>query len=90
VKGSGVAGHDQRSGGKSLVEGFDDLLTVNRLQMPELLRERLDNTNLIESCFSLEDDLCRNVKRWRNANVAWRWAGTILLEVEKHFHRIQG
>jgi hypothetical protein len=33
--------------------------------------------------------LCRNVKRWRNANMAWRWAGTVLLEAEKRFHGIR-
>jgi transposase-like protein len=75
---------------KSLTEGFDELLTMNRLQLPEMLSKHLDNTNLIENCFSVEDDLCRNVKRWRNANMAWRWAGTVLLEVEKRFHRISG
>jgi len=75
---------------KSLAEGFDELLTMNRLQLPEMLSKHLDNTNLIENCFSVEADLCRNVKRWRNANMAWRWAGTVLLEVEKRFHRISG
>jgi hypothetical protein len=63
---------------------------MNRLQLPEMLSKHLDNTNLIENCFSVEADLCRNVKRWRNANMAWRWAGTVLLEVEKRFHRISG
>ena len=32
----------------------------------------------------------RNVKRWRNRAMAWRWAGTVLLDVEKRFHRIKG
>ena len=75
---------------KSLEEGFEELLTVNQLQLPASLKKLFDNTNLIESCFSLTDDLCHNVKRWRNANMAWRWAGTMLLEAEKRFHRIKG
>jgi transposase-like protein len=75
---------------RSLEEGFEETLTVNRLQLPSQLRRLLASTNIIESCFSLTGDLCRNVKRWRNANMAWRWAGTILLEAEKRFHRIQG
>ncbi len=24
------------------------------------------------------------------ANMAWRWEGTVLLEVEKRFHRVKG
>jgi transposase-like protein len=75
---------------KSLEDGFEELLTVNKLQLPASLKKLFDNTNLIESSFSLTDDLCHNVKRWRNANMAWRWAGTVLMEAEKRFHRIKG
>lgn len=75
---------------RSLEEGFEETLTINRLQLPPRLRRLLASTNIIESCFSLTGDLCRNVKRWRNANMARRWAGTVLLEAEKRFHRIQG
>ena len=75
---------------RSLEEGFEETLTVNKLGLSEPLRRRFGNTNIIESCFSLADDLCHNVKRWRDANMAWRWAGTVLLEVEKRFHRIKG
>ena len=75
---------------RSLEEGFEETLTVNRLNLPSQLRRLLASTNIIESCFSLTGDLCRNVKRWRNANMAWRWAGTVLWEAEKRFHRIQG
>ena len=69
---------------RSLEEGFDQTLTVNRLGLPEQLRRLFSSTNIIESCFSLADDLCRNVKG------SWRWAGTVLLEAEKRFHRIKG
>lgn len=75
---------------KSLQEGFDELLTVTKLQLPASLTKSFAGTNLIESGFSIADDLCRNVKRWRNANMAWRWGGTILLEAEKRFRRIKG
>jgi len=75
---------------KSLEEGFEETLTINRLGLPEQLRKLFSTTNIIESSFSLTDDLCRNVKRWRDANMAWRWAGTVLLEAEKRFHRICG
>ena len=75
---------------RSLEEGFEETLTVNRLKLPSSLRRLLASTNIIENCFSLTGDLCRNVKRWRDANMAWRWAGTILLEAEKRFHRVKG
>ncbi len=74
----------------SLEEGLEETLTVIKLKLPASLRRLFSQTNIIESAFSLTDDLCRNVKRWRDGNMAWRWAGTVLLEAEKRFRRIRG
>jgi len=46
---------------KSLEEGFEETLTINRLGLPEQLRKLFSTTNIIESSFSLTNDLCRNV-----------------------------
>jgi len=75
---------------RSLEEGMEELLTVHRLKLPYELRKTLDNTNLIESCFSVTSGMCRNVKRWRNESMACRWMGSALLEAEKRFHRVRG
>lgn len=74
----------------SIEEGFEELLTVNKLKLPASLKKLLGSTNMIESCYSVAGDLCRNVKRWRGQNMARRWAGAMLLETEKRFHRIKG
>ena len=75
---------------RSLEEGLEETLTVNQLQLPPMLRQIVCCTNIIESAFSRTEDLCRNVKRWRSANMAWRWAGTVLREAQGRFHRIRG
>jgi putative transposase len=75
---------------RSLEEALEETLTVNRLGLSPELRKAFSTTNLIESSFSLADDLCRNVKRWRDANMAWRWAGTVLQEAQRRFHRVRG
>jgi transposase-like protein len=75
---------------QSLEEGFEETLTISRLGLSPQLRRLLASTNLIESCLSRVGDGCRNVKRWRDANMARRWVGTVLLEAEGRFHRIQG
>ena len=75
---------------RSLEEGFEETLTVNKLNLSPQLRKVFASTNMIESAFSLTEDLCRNVKRWRNANMAWRWAGTVLQQAQKRFRRIRG
>ncbi len=74
----------------SLEEGFEELLTVNKLKLPASLKKLFGSTNMIESCYSLIGDLCRNVKRWRGEGMARRWAGAMLLETEKRFYRIRG
>ena len=75
---------------ESLEEGFEETLTINRLDLSSQLRRLLATTNMIESCFSRAGDLCRNVKRRRDGNMAERWAGTVLLEAEKRFNRVPG
>jgi transposase-like protein len=74
----------------SLDEGFEELLTVNKLKLPASLKKLFGSTNMIESCYSVAGDLCRNVKRWRGESMAKRWAGAMLLETERRFYRIRG
>jgi len=74
---------------ESLEEGMEETLTINRLGLPPQLRRLFSSTNIIESCFSRAGDLCRGVKHWRDGNMAQRWAGTVLLEAETRFRRIQ-
>lgn len=78
------------SAARSLQEGLEETLTLHRLGVPERLRRTLRSTNPIESCFARTRELCRNVKRWKNADMAWRWAGTMLIEAQKGFKRIRG
>ena len=68
---------------------MEETLTINRLGLPLQLRRLFSSTNIIESCFSRAGDLCRGVKHWRDGNMAQRWAGTVLLEAETRFRRIQ-
>ena len=65
-------------------------MTVHKLKLSPLHKKLLGSTNMIESCLSMVDDLCRNVKHWRNESMAVRWAGTVLLEAEKRFYRMKG
>jgi putative transposase len=44
---------------------------------------------LLDDLIERVGDLCRNVKRWRDGNMARRWAASVLLEAQSHFRRIQ-
>ena len=72
------------------MSGLDETLTVLSLGLPEVLRQSLQTTNLIESAFSVVRQTSRNVKRWRSGAMAERWAALGLMEAEKRFRRIKG
>ena len=74
----------------SLREGLEETLTLHRLKVPPILRKSFRTTNAIENLFSRWRSLCRNVKRWRNDDMALRWAGATLLQAEKNFKRPKG
>lgn len=71
------------SAASSLNEALEELLTLHRLKVPELLRKTLHSTNPIESMFSSVRKCERNVKRYRTSQMAQRWLGSVLLHCEK-------
>lgn len=75
---------------RSLEEGLEETLTLHELGLPAVLRKSLSSTNIVESAFDGVRQRSRNVKRWRSVRMVRRWAGTMLLEVEKKFRRIRG
>jgi putative transposase len=78
------------SAADSLLEAFEDILTLHRLKIPGLLRKTLTSTNPIESLFSTVRDCEGNIKRYRNSAMSQRWLGTVLLHCEKGFRRVKG
>jgi len=74
----------------SLLEGLDELFTVNRLGLPPSLRRSLATTNIIESPQSTVRRLTNKVDRWRDGKMALRWAATSFVEAEKTMRRIGG
>lgn len=78
------------SAARSLGEGMEETLTVHRLHVPMQLRKTLASTNVIESAFSIVEQVCRNVKRWHGGDQRERWVGSGLLVAQKQFRRIVG
>ena len=78
------------SAARSLGEGMDETLTVHRLQLPMQLRKTMASTNVIESAFSIVEQVCRNVKRWHSGDHRERWVGSGLILAKKQFRRIVG
>jgi putative transposase len=73
----------------SLLEGLDEILTVIRLGLPAELRRSLACTNIVENMMGTIRRVCRNVKRWRDAQMAVRWTAAAMLEAAKGFRRLK-
>ena len=62
--------HDAPGVSGSILEGLGEILTVIRLGLPPQLRRSLACTNAIENAIGTVRTVQRNVKRWRNAEMA--------------------
>jgi len=78
------------SAARSLGEGMEETLTVHRLHVPMQLRKTLASTNVIESAFSIVEQVCKNVKRWHGGDQRERWVGSGLLIAQKQFRKVTG
>jgi putative transposase len=74
----------------SLREGLPETLTVLRLDVPPTLARTLRSTNAVESMISISRDHARNVKHWRDGQMALRWCAAGMREASKQFRRVNG
>ena len=81
--------HDAPGVRDSILEGLDEILTVNRLGLPAELRRSLACTNIIENMNGTVRRVCRNVKHWRDAAMALRWTAAAMLEAANGFRRLK-
>lgn len=73
----------------SLLEGLEELFTLNRLGVTGELARCLATTNIIESPNSVVRRVSRRVTRYRDAQMALRWTAAGFLEAEKAFRRLR-
>ena len=73
----------------SLLEAFEELLTLHRLKVPVLLRKTLMSINRMESMFSLVRYSELYIKRVRACTMLQRWLGTVLLYCEQQFNQVR-
>lgn len=78
------------SAADSLLEGIDEMFTINRLGLPSSLRRCLGTTNCIESPYSGVRSKTGRVTHWRDGRMAVRWVASALTAIEKRMKRIMG
>lgn len=74
----------------SLLEGMEEMFTLNRLGLPPTLTRCLATTNIIESPNGGVRRRTRKVSHWKNGKMVLRWAASAFLSAEKKFRRIMG
>jgi putative transposase len=74
----------------SLLEGIDEMFTINKLGLAKTLRRCLGSTNVIESPNSGIRSRTRRVKNWQDHGMVVRWVAASLLDMEQRFKRIMG
>ncbi len=74
----------------SLREGLAETLIVLRLGLPPTLARTFRSTNAIESMIGICRHHSRNVKRWRDGQMALRWCAAGMIEASSQFRRVNG
>ena len=79
-----------RSAVASLDEGFEEMLTLHRLGLFEVLGVSLKTTNCLGSLHAQLGQITDKVDRWRTSDQKQRWVASALLTVEPRLRRIKG
>ncbi len=74
----------------SLREGLVETLIVLSLGLPPTLARTFRSTNAIESMIGICRHHARNVKRWRDGQMALRWCAAGMVEASRQFRRVNG
>jgi transposase-like protein len=77
-----------RSAARSLEEGLEETLTLQRLGLVEQLGRSFTTTNLIENLNSQLKKYLGRVKRWMNSEMRSRWMAVALLQIEKRMRKV--
>jgi len=78
------------SAARSLDEGLEDTLTLQKLGLFHKVGKSFKTTNPIENLNSLISGYVRRVSTWKNSDQRRRWIASALLEIEKRFKTVEG
>lgn len=81
---------DHADAAASLLEGLEEMFTVNDLGLTPALIRCLATTNIVENPNGTLRVITRRVSRWRDRSMIERWAALAYLEAERRFRKING
>ena len=74
----------------SLMEGLEEILTIQRLGLYETLGWSFTTTNCIESLNSQIEKYTRKIKYWVNSDQRQRWVVMSLVDAESKLRKVKG
>jgi len=74
---------------RSLQEGMEETLTLQKLKMVRYFRQSLSTTNCIENINRLIEQKTGKIKHWVNGLQVERWLSVSLLDIEPRLNKIQ-
>lgn len=74
----------------SLDEGFEETLTLHRLDLFSLLGRSLKTTNCLESINAMTEERCCKVDSWKNSSQKQRWLASALIDIEPRLRKLLG
>lgn len=78
------------SAANSLAEGFEETLTLHKLNIFKEVGYSLKTTNILESINSQIEAKCGKVKHYKNSSQRFRWYAAALLDIEPRMNRLHG
>jgi len=75
---------------RSLAEGLEETLTLQRLGLMPELKDSFRTTNCLESINSQVGQRTAHVKRWTTAAQRHRWLAAALLDIEPRLRKVNG
>ena len=76
------------SASRSLEEGLEETLTLDRLELTEYFGRSFSTTNCIENLNSQITKYLRKVKYWQTSDQRYRWVACALLEIEQRMKKV--
>jgi len=79
-----------KSAARSLEDGFEETLTLQKLGVSKELGRSFRSTNCIESIMSQVEHLTGRVCYWKNSDQKERWVSVSLLDIEPRLNKVNG
>lgn len=78
------------SASASLLEGIDELFTINAMGLPDKLLRCVSTTNIIESANWGVRQRVGRVRKWESETMALRWSSCAFEAASKQFRKVMG